>query len=260
MDNISSKLKSLIWIIATIENWPLWLKFRFGLSKNKEEIFNFRNGLKVLAADKGKELFPFKEIFAKREHSRQPRILDNYIVIDIGANIGAFSLFAATSAKNVKVYAYEPNPDTFSRLVRNIELNNLTESIKPFNLGVSEKDEERRLFLYPNRSIADSLYQEYVPNPKDFVKIKVVTLQSIFEDNKIEGCDVLKIDCEGAEYEILFNTPPDYLCKIKNIVLEYHQGVKGLEEFLERNGFSVVCLKPLSNLGMLYARRRNTLR
>ena len=249
-----SNFYRLFSILKTFKNWHLCLAYHFNLlDKNKERIYYLWSNQKFLAAKE--EPWVIKEIFSGKDYIRQNKILDNYIVIDIGANIGCFSIFAATSAKNVKVYSYEPAPETFSRLVRNIKINNLAEFIKPFNLGVAGKSGKREMFISYGGTTDNSICPKYVPDDiKESIEVDVITLQNIFEANSIEICDFLKIDAECSEYEILFNTPPHYLCKIRNIALEYHQGIKELKEFLEKYGFSVICPKSSGSNGMLYAR------
>jgi hypothetical protein len=77
------------------------------------------------------------------------------------------------------------------------------------------------------------------------------------EENGITRCDLLKMDCEGAEYEILYNCPPDYLRRIDQIAMEVHRGDKedqnidALEKFFRQQGFRTR-RKPV---GMLWAWR-----
>ena len=72
--------------------------------------------------------------------------LKSYIIIDVGANIGVYSIFAA-NANNTIVYAFEPMIDNFKLLSENIRLNQLEKRILPFNSAVGVKKEKRNLYL-----------------------------------------------------------------------------------------------------------------
>ena len=71
------------------------------------------------------------------------------------------------------------------------------------------------------------------------------TLQQIFDRHGITRCDFLKMNCEGAEYEILYRTPPEYLRRVERIALEYHavedktRLARGLAAFLVAHGIEI---------------------
>lgn len=144
----------------------------------------------------------------------------NPVVIDIGANIGAFSVFAWLKLKEPTIFAYEPEKNNFQLLAENVKLNNLTE-VKIFKQAVYGQKGKRDLFLAGDSSGKNSieLKQSYGVSQE----IDCITLEDIFKDNKIVKCDYLKIDCEGSEYELLLNTPKEVFYSITRIVLEYHQ-------------------------------------
>ena len=152
-----------------------------------------------------------------------------------------FSVYATALSKNTKVYAYEPMPKSFEFLLENIKINNLENSIIPFKLGIASRKSKRKLFL-ASGSPFHSMYSD--KNGKS-IEIDCITLKDVFTRIKIKYCDVLKIDCEGAEFEILYGTPKEYFSKIKEIRLEWHNqkkesyDIKSLTKFLEDNGFKV---------------------
>jgi FkbM family methyltransferase len=222
--------------ILKIKNWPLFLLNYIGI-KNCSATYHLRNGLKIHAPE-GVDASTVMVIFIKKDYGKIP---NNAVIIDVGANIGTFSLYAVQSAKNISVYAYEPMPGTFKTLEENIKINKLQKTIKPFKLGTAAKKETRELYLSPG-SPFHSMYIDHLTSEK--ISIKCIPLQEIFEKNKVKKCDLLKMDCEGAEFETLYNTPPKYLKKIKEIRLEYHNELGGnnvndLIKFLEKNGFKL---------------------
>jgi len=228
--------------IHTFKNWPIWLQERFNIfckrKKNNEFIAQLRNGVKFYFKSRQGEFEPIYEIWRQNIYTKHYQIKDRDIIIDIGANIGVFSIFVAKSAMEVKVFSYEPTPEVFKRLLKNIKINNLENFIFPFQLGVAGNNGEKILFIHPKGSTSNTLYRDYLSVCKNnSLPIRTVTLEDIFRNNNLNYCDFLKIDAEGAEYEILFHTSPEYLRKIKNIALEYHQGHREIIKFLEKLNF-----------------------
>lgn len=190
--------------------------------------------LEILVLGSGEKYV--EEVFFQRLFGE---ISAHSIVIDIGANTGAFSLYAACS-QNTKVYAYEPFQPAFDLLVQNIHQNGFGKRIFPFLSGVGKSSGKRKLFLSN-----DSQYHSTKKATKVSVKVKSTTLFGIFKKRKLSHCDLLKMDCEGAEYDILISTPSNLFKKIQNIVYEYHpikeiDRRKVLIRFLKKKGYCLV--------------------
>jgi FkbM family methyltransferase len=227
-------------IIMNIENW---FEFILNYSKVKDESveYRFRNGLK-LKTNEGVDSTTIAVIFIRKDYGD---LGNKKTIIDIGANIGVFSIFAANSQKNSHVYAYEPMSDSYDLLEENIKLNGMEDRVHAFKQGVSGKREKRELFLG-----AGSPFHSLYPKKGDekTLEIQCVTLEDIFEKNKIRQCDLLKMDCEGAEFEIIYNTNSEYLDRIREIKLEYHcfekgQSIQDLINFLREKGFRLTKFK-----------------
>lgn len=165
-----------------------------------------------------------REVFSEKVYGTDIR--PGMTVIDIGANIGCFSLLAAK--KGARVYAFEPDPWNFRMLKKNILLNDFSRSISAFNDAVWSKKGAIHLF----DSCSDNLGGHSVirqRNPEEKTTVSCVTLDDIFRMNKIEECDFLKIDCEGAEYEILWAA--GCLDRVKEIRMEVHAFATTREEY-----------------------------
>ena len=190
------------------------------------------------------------------------RIQESDIIIDIGAHIGTFTMYAAKLANKGKVYSFEPCLENFLLLERNCKLNDV-KNVTLSQYGIYGKKGTAKLFL-DEKSECHNIYRK----SKEVVSIECITLKDIFDTNKIQLCNFLKIDCEGAEYDVLFNTPADYFERIEKIALEYHDffcdGKRWcqLVTFLGKKGFKVN-IKPFSfDRGILHAeniRNRNLL-
>lgn len=175
------------------------------------------------------------------------------IVVDIGAHVGDFSIYA--SIQNAKkIIAYEPDPISYNDLLSNIK-NNSIKNIKPVNLAITNK--KNSINFYTNKiNGGNSIYKTKLLNK--IIRIKSIKLEDIFTQNKIDKIDFLKIDCEGSEGLIFKSTKSIIWNKINKISLEYHNNVSILKsseliEILVRNKFKISELKLDKNFGYIYA-------
>jgi len=188
------------------------------------------------------------------------------VVVDIGANVGVFAVWAARRLGAARIVAVEPSPPTAARLRRNLERNR-TSGATVLQAAVGARTAEAVLYRRGQPSLS-TLYEQdvYGSSFSPEARVRVVTLGEIFEEEGIDGCDLLKLDCEGAEYEILFAAGRDTLDRIRHIVGEYHEGLTphrpmDLFEFLESHGFSTTRFAPLDEEGgVFHATRRSRAR
>lgn len=245
---------------------------------------NFRNGLLVEVVCDGSviesyefedqpktfwppSLYPTTEIFYEGEkiklHS-DPDDLSSYwsyhetfisqdyknieqgdVVVDVGANLGFFTLFAIKEGAS-KVYSIEPVKSTFDYLEKN------TEKIKDvirFNFGVSNKNAEAEFLVAVDSSNIStrSDFKEGLTihtHQTNKVKIQLVDFNGFITENNIEKIDYLKFDCEGAEGEMFESLDEEYLRNnIRKIAGEIHVKTIGDEKYsmilrkLEKAGF-----------------------
>jgi len=254
-------------IVFKIKNWFIFTLNYIGI-KDEGCTYIFRNGLKIKTKD-GLSSGTIAVVFIKKDYGND--IGDNSVIIDIGANIGVFSLFASQS-KNTTIYAYEPMPENYDLLKENIRLNKLEKNILPFNLAIGARAEKRKFYLgsCPSHSFSpisespfNALYGDHTQEEKQkFIETNCIPLKDVFDKNNIERCDLLKTDCEGAEFEILYNLPDEYFKRIKKIRLEYHNhfgkknNVDYLIGFLKRMGYKIVKIKrPSDYQGDLWLER-----
>lgn len=181
------------------------------------------------------------------EYKLNPDSIKNYTtVVDIGAHIGLFSVFAGTVNRNCQIYAYEPETGNFNHLSENIQNCNL-KNVHAFNVGVSDKTGYIDFYrgkdsseFSCSKTLASYLTNNSENQLKPLEKIKVINFRYILESNKIEEIDFLKLDCEGAEFPILYSLGKDILERIKRISLEFHEygeySVNDLVEFLRSTG------------------------
>lgn len=121
------------------------------------------------------------------------------VVLDIGAQVGIVSIFLTKKYPGIRVMAFEPVPENYQRMLRNIEANG-AEGIETFELAVT--GDGRDLALAGDLS-TNSGGVGLFGSGKDSFKVKSISLQEILSGLKGERVKLLKMDCEGAEYEIL---------------------------------------------------------
>ncbi len=241
-------------VVRFYRNW--WCAFLcyFGFFRHRKVTYVLRNGVRfmVRASDLG-AIAAINDVWLRGAYTPlRDEIPRGYTIVDIGAHIGSFSIFASSRAGDASVYSYEPSQENFRFLIENIKLNRL-ENIKAFQLAVSGRRGKARLYIDEKYS---TLHSAAIPK-RFYEEADSVTLEDVLDNNQIENCDLLKMDCEGAEYEILFHASKSTLTRIRNISLEYHDvptyRVDDLKEHLKNMGFDVWLS---GRMPILYAKRR----
>jgi FkbM family methyltransferase len=143
-------------------------------------------------------------------------------VIDIGAHIGRYTI---TSSKQVgktgKVVAIEADPDNFQLLKRNIVLNNLT-NVLPLNYAVFSTRTRMKLYEQSASAKYNSLMLARAAKTKNYVEVNADTLDSILKQNGINQVNWIKIDVEGAEYEVLKGSTEMLSSENVSLLVEIH--------------------------------------
>ncbi len=162
-------------------------------------IYNWINGSKIIAR-KGEHsvtgqiycgLYTFSEM-AFILHVLTPEDL----FIDVGSNIGCFTILAC-AVKGARGYCFEPITATYDRLIENLQLNNLTDRVKTFNIGISDKNE---MLNFTTDKNATNLVIKDATQNSNVTSVKVTTLDNILSS---ESPSMLKIDVEGYETPVL---------------------------------------------------------
>lgn len=148
--------------------------------------------------------------------------------IDIGANCGVATIILAKQNPESIVYSFEPCKKTFETLCNNIKINNLKNVIS-YNKAVSKQEiKTLNLFSHPefsggNTTYADSsIIHNFFNKEIESYVVECISLDEIIINNNITEVELLKIDCEGAEYDILYNSACLKQNIIKNMVGEFH--------------------------------------
>lgn len=127
----------------------------------------------------------------------ESEITPDSVVFDIGANVGYFSLLAAVlTGREGRVYAFEPLPRNVRYLCQHVALNHLENRVEVIEAAVSDRDGEAHFDLGASTAmghLADS----------GEITVQMVCLDSMLEKGKLRPPDYMKVDVEGAEFEVL---------------------------------------------------------
>ena len=127
--------------------------------------------------------------------------LNNGTFIDVGANIGKYSIMIGRKSDSIKVISIEASKETFEILKKNIELNNL-HNIIPFNIAASDRKGVSDFYLDGNGfGTASSLFEIKKQSKK--IRVKTDTLDNVVKNLKIKKIRLIKMDVEGAEAKVL---------------------------------------------------------
>ena len=249
-------------LIEQIKNWYNPINYYLGIL-NKESIIYFKNGTKCIMRNKSDSIAFFENYFLKLNNpNKKFEIKKNDIVIDIGSHIGYFTIYAAKNAPEGIVYSIEPHKESFEILKKNLKLNDLS-NVKPFHAAITKITNTITLYIDKKNKIGNSIFKTNETTESE--EIDSFSLKDFVINNKIKKIDFLKIDCEGAEFEILLNLDKELLDDIHKISVEVHENgnsksIDELIDLMEKNDFQVKISNLLDDskikLSMLYAENK----
>lgn len=177
-------------------------------------------------------------IFVDNTYQYLPVI--NRTVVDIGANIAGSAIYFALCGAN-KIIGVEPVPKNYELAQKNIKLNNFSDKITVTLAGCSSSRSEITI----DPSYSNGTYST-LKESKTGIKVPLLTLQDILNEYDLpsDGSIILKMDCEGCEYESILSADENTLQKFDHIMIEYHYGYKNLKQKLEKSGFRVSITRP----------------
>lgn len=194
------------------------------------DIFHFQDSIlsdsvNMIASELNNNEYDFKNINFK----------EGDIVIDIGANVGMVSILLAKKFPFLKIYSFEPLKENYDNFIKNIELNNIPKGVISAENKAVTKD-GRLVNMSINiqnkggSSTADIISVNSVMT-KENCQVESITLEEIFKKHNVNKLKLLKIDCEGSEYEILYNTNENILNSIENLIGEFHENKDLTDEY-----------------------------
>jgi FkbM family methyltransferase len=240
-DKFTYYLRSVWTILTGYQNWLEVAVLFLGFKLNSEQQVHLKqSGLRFYVRN-AMDAWIIKETCLDGDYDRlSSRVKDGWTVIDIGAGLGDYSIWAAHHNPNGKIYAYEPFTPSLALLKKNLEINAIG-NVRVYAEAVSEQAGILHL-----EEIGSAVQHSTSASTGKAVThaVTAVTLADVLDRLDGDVCDLLKIDCEGAEYGILMKADPACWSRIKQIILEYHDQVTrfshtDLVRFFEEKGYAV---------------------
>jgi amino acid adenylation domain-containing protein/FkbM family methyltransferase len=263
--NAQNEPKLVAYVVPKTVNSPTF---------NGRERYGLPNNMFIAQQNKYETDFFYEQIFKDQTNFKHGiKLEDGACVVDVGANIGFFTMFVQQRWKNIKGYAFEPIPAIYDTLNINVKL--YGNDTKTFRCGLAEESKEVVFTYYPNSStqsgryadeqeerdvlrsiignqeiengveMTDQYFDRLVENRIHGEKVvcPLKTLSQVMRENNIVSIDLLKIYAEKSEFDVIRGIEKDDWQKIKQITIEAHDidgQLKKLIGLLETNGFTVV--------------------
>ena len=248
-------LNSALYLLEIKKQFP-----ELVLESHKEGVLASFNGLQ-LYIESSEEFFILKEVFIEKDYNLLSN--ESFVVFDIGMNIGISSLFFGLNKNVSQIYSFEPVMTTYQQALYNLELNpTYSHKIEALNFGLGGSTRVEKVLYNPqakgNCGIRRDLSLVIDKDNGEEIEINIKDVSEVLPDLMAKHSGqkkVFKIDCEGAEYEIVQKLNDSNLLKdIDVLLIEWHdKGAKILEEVLVANNFRVVSRHLTSITGMIYA-------
>lgn len=248
---VVTRLKNLWLAIGLFRNWPV---FVWCYLRHPSVPMNVRmkSGLHLSVRPGTSDFLIIREVLVWGDYEPPGfEIGKNFIVVDVGAQIGVFSVMAARKASSGRVISFEPHPENHALLQKNKEENGL-HHMKIHNRAVAACSGPLTFYISSFNTGGHSIVSS--EGSREALTVEGVRLDEILQSESVSHIDYLKMDCEGAEVQILHGMKPDILQSIDRIVMEIHDPADatpdGLAGWLRDRGYEVDVRE-----FMVYARR-----
>ncbi len=262
---------------------------------DRDRLIELRSGMAVFGHNRSEIEFQYREIFERRAYCRHGvSIAEGACIFDVGANIGMFTLLASQLIKKIRVFAFEPVPEVFDMLERNVDLYGV--NARCFRWGLGRELGVEEFTWYPHLSIlsgrfargedecgavrafircnetgdaSEGVSEESISEllndrlRSETLQCPVTTLSEVIRQQAIERIDLLKIDVEKSELDVLAGIEDCHWPLIQQVVMEVHDQagrLEAIESTLKMRGFETVveedpCLEG-TRLCLVWAVRR----
>jgi FkbM family methyltransferase len=211
------RVLAAIWGVRLFRQPLKLLKCYFQRRCPNDLLVETRNGYRIHLSGDEDDIVTLLVVMGRKDYGHVPK---GGVVIDVGAHLGAFTLCALMQGAG-KVYSYEPDPSLQQVLLKNVLENGFNERVEIQEAAVIGSGPGEVVFYQEGN--ASGRLDPY-EGETGGISVKALTLSEIVLANQIQHVDMLKLDCEGSEYGIVFDTPREVWDRIGRVALEYHKG------------------------------------
>lgn len=253
-------------LLRNVNNWPLFLSVKMGLNSAKSATFLLKP-TPIRVTMPITMVILFKEIFLAEVY--QPSLgrvnKARPVVVDVGGNMGYFGLYTFLRKPKATVYSFEPVPTNFQYLTHHQQAHpqfawvayNHAVAGSTGQMDFYYNDHDSPEGIDTSASLFSSENISSVTTEHCKITVETVTLGEWMDKQKINRIDLLKLDCEGAEYSIIYSLPDAYFERISLIAADVHpmkaanENIDTLAQYLRGKGYRV----ETENQEMMYATR-----
>lgn len=258
-------VQSIVRILFGFEKGLCLLPLLLNRSSTKKHTVRLKRPPVQLAIRGAMDLWAVKETFLDQFYCRYGvPVQAGWTVVDIGAGFGDFSILSAIQNRTGRIMAIEPYPESYQLLTENLTHNHII-NVEPLPYAIWHSTGRVMLNMSggePLQIISQTAHKQ--PEGEHLFEVNALTLSDLMSQHTIPEIDLLKLDCEGAEYDILMSSPAETLCKVFRIVMEVHamggdRSPARMMDFLESAGYTTVWHPNIvhQTLGYLYAQRQD---
>jgi len=200
------------------------------IKETSPEFIYLRNGMRIKTSSNPHDVITFILVFCRQDYGK---IKKDSFIVDVGANIGLFSMYSVLNGAN-QIEAFEPCEETYYVLKENIEFNNLTSKITLHNKAVTDTSNSE-VFIPKKSSPYNKIHQE---QHEEMKKVQTINLEDAL--SSITKIDLIKMDCEGAEFQIFPSLSTEFMDRVHEIRMELHGSLDKFLSCFDSNSFRLI--------------------
>jgi FkbM family methyltransferase len=248
LKSLRQKAKHYGQLIKHFQNPVLILFVRLGWIDIKYCSYHIRKDridYDMLARARGGDLWILREVLVEETYRPVLKLLPPrpIRVLDIGAHIGAFTIWLHRQHGVHEAFCFEPDSDSFSLCQFNLQQNGCN-GVRPYQQAIGGSTRESEIWMDTVTHARSTLHKRVTSSAPQYSNVQVIALNEWLEE--VQGnFDLLKMDCEGSEWEIL-DAAPAAFTRFSIIVAEIHadpNGKRTINDFaiaLSQHGFKTV--------------------
>ncbi len=220
----TTKVKNFFRMYSTFKLGSMLDFYRMKYSKSDDKNshnLGLTNGLKLSVNKSAGDLTTLFEIFVNEDYAFKGNRDAAINILDIGANVGYFSLYITKRFPNAKICSFEPFPDTFNRLTENIN-QNVASNIKPYKYAISDFNGTSDFYSFDWAGCNTLIDGKFDEGHYKVTKVDCLPFDDILKTTGVNEFEFGKIDCEGSEYRIFLNSKDEVIRSVKNYIIEVH--------------------------------------